>query len=181
MGVGRFVVAPGAGGYELIADVAVTPELPEVFRAKAKVNRRANRSATEHGVEPEARVGGSVDGQSVEGQSFESFEPTINFPARMKAIVSWLERARSGERTHTLFKAACMMAKMTAAEGKPKSSVAEQLLMDGCWINGLVKDYGKATCRATIAAAYRHIEKDIDAHTLTRFPLKADSTIRKET
>jgi hypothetical protein len=157
MGVGRFVVAPGAGGYELVSDVAVTPELPEVFKVKAKVNR----SAPDHSLEREAHGVGSVDGQSV------GFEPTRDFFGRMKAIVSWLERAKSGERTHTLFKAACMMAKMTTAEGKPKPSVAEQLLMNGCWVNGLVKDYGKATCRATIAAAYRHIEKDID-HTLTR-------------
>ena len=49
------------------------------------------------------------------------------------------------------------MAEMGAIEGKPARNVAEQLLMDAAWVNGLVKDYSKAKCRETIADAYRWI------------------------
>jgi hypothetical protein len=49
------------------------------------------------------------------------------------------------------------MAKCTAVEGKPKPNVAEQILLDACGVNGLVKDYGKGKCIDTIANAYRVI------------------------
>jgi Bifunctional DNA primase/polymerase, N-terminal len=166
LGVGRFVVAPGAGGYELIADVAVTPPLPEVFRTKVK--RAHNRS-------PSVRLEGTrVSVVHEVGDKSYTFEPTQNYFARVKAIASMVERKGSPGRSHTLFKAACLMAEMGAFEGRPTRAVAEQMLMNAAWSNGLVKDYSKAKCRETIDNAYRRIADThyID-HTHTAGPLNA--------
>jgi hypothetical protein len=153
MGIKRFVCAPGAGGYSLIADVTETPILPEVFWPKRTAKRIAKRIAHDPSAEAEAR-------ESVHHIVDHSFEPTHNYPARMKAIVNWVARTQSPGRSHTLFAGACIMAKMWVFEGRPSPKVAEQMLIDACRANGLVRDYDKAKCKQTIANAYRLIEEE---------------------
>jgi hypothetical protein len=132
LGVGRFVVAPGAG--------------------------EGTRVSVVH---------------EVWDKSY-TFEPTQNYFARVKAIASMVERKGSPGRSHTLFKAACLITEMGAFEGRPTRAVAEQMLMNAAWSNGLVKDYSKAKCRETIDNAYRRIADThyID-HTHTAGPLNA--------
>jgi hypothetical protein len=161
-GMKRFVVAPGCGGYELIADADV-PELPEVFR-RPKASRK---------IDGDRKIAGFEEEPCVCAHGGREFEPTKDFHARIAAIVKWLERARPGERSNTLFSTACLMAEMTVLEGKPTPNVAETLLMGGCWVNGLVTDYGKTKCRDTIANAYRRI---VDRYTPSPLPPSAPHT-----
>jgi hypothetical protein len=99
--------------------------------------------------------------------------------------VKWVERAKppifdgdgrkiaSGERHHTLYKAACLMAKIIFERGLGTDG-AMTLLMGACWTNGLIRDDGREACRATIADAFRAVEEDILDDRLALQPMSTD-------
>jgi hypothetical protein len=46
-------------------------------------------------------------------------------------------------------------------EGMMKPSIAEELLMSSCWVNGLWQEDGEQVCRKTIASAFRTVEQKL--------------------
>jgi hypothetical protein len=84
--------------------------------------------------------------------------PTKNLRARVQYNVGRLERQRSPGRTALLFEVACQFAEMIA-EGRMTPENAMTFIMGACWVNGLIRDYGREECRRQIANAFRVIEK----------------------
>ena len=87
-------------------------------------------------------------------------EPTQNFRARTNGILRWFEAGQRGERNDRLFRAGCIFAEMIG-EGMIRPSIAEELLMSSCWVNGLWQEDGEKACRDTIASAFRTVEQKL--------------------
>jgi hypothetical protein len=84
-------------------------------------------------------------------------EPTRNLKPRLDCIQRTVERAQRGNRNACLFWAACRYAEIIA-EGKLKPWVAMSLLVSAAMTNGLLKEDGRATCKATVLSGFRTVE-----------------------
>jgi hypothetical protein len=87
-----------------------------------------------------------------------SIQPTRNWRSRINCIREKLERVPT---EGMLFSAACVFAEVIADTGKPKPSVATQLLESSARACGLWKEIGADEVRRTIANGLRHVEEKI--------------------
>jgi hypothetical protein len=148
-----YVVVPPGSGRRWLAEGEAS-EAPEWLRVLVRL--RGNIRKRTH-VSP--AMGGGEEGASSFLMS-EQFGPTRNFGVRTNGILRWLEAAKRGERNDRLFKAGCMFAKIIG-EGMIKPSIAEELLMSSCWVNGLWQEDGEEVCRRTIGSAFRTVEEKL--------------------
>jgi hypothetical protein len=82
--------------------------------------------------------------------------PQVDWCKRFNGTVRWLERHPTEA---DLFSASCLIAEIIIDNGKPKPSIATDLLLAACKRNGLTSLLGAEVCREKIVKAFRHVEE----------------------
>jgi hypothetical protein len=82
--------------------------------------------------------------------------PTVDWCKRFNGTVRWLERHPTEA---DLLSASCLIAEIIIDNGKPKPSIATDLLLAACKRNGLTSLLGAEVCREKIVKAFRHVEE----------------------
>jgi hypothetical protein len=90
------------------------------------------------------------------GQVPLSAASAFDWCKRFNGTVRWLERHPTEA---DLFSASCLVSEIIIDNGKPKPSIAIDLLLAACKRNGLTSLLGAEVCREKIVKAFRHVEE----------------------